>query len=63
MSLKPTEMELDPYILGIYESVMKPYWPNPRTQFHCRICNYKEFKTEQDLEQHNNTPEHKVNIC
>ena len=60
MNLKPTKMELDPYILGIYESVMKKYWPNPRSELYCRVCNYREFKTMKDFEEHKKTPNHIV---
>jgi len=58
-SLKPTELELDVYILGIYESVMKPYWPVPKSTYYCRMCNYLEFSTEGDFRHHNNTNDHK----
>jgi len=60
MELKPVEMELDPYILGVYESVMRDHWPNPSTQYYCRVCNYKEFKDEKELNRHNSSPEHQV---
>ena len=59
-NLKPTEMELDVYILGVYESVMKSYWPLPKSQFYCRVCNYAEFKGESELKRHNLTVDHKV---
>lgn len=62
MNLKPKEMELDPYILGVYESVMKPYWPSPKTTFYCRICNYKEFQTKSDHDEHYESEDHKVFI-
>merc|ERR1719450_1047306 len=58
-NLKSTELELDVYILGIYESVMKPYWPVPQSKYYCRICNYLEFSVEADFRRHNNTNDHK----
>jgi len=58
-NLKPKEMELDVYILGIYESVMKPYWPLPNSKFYCRVCNYAEFNSESELKRHNLTVDHK----
>lgn len=58
-NLKPTEMELDVYILGVYESVMKPYWPLPKSKFYCRVCNYAEFTSESELKRHNLTIDHK----
>ncbi|XP_065655895.1 uncharacterized protein LOC100201447 isoform X2 [Hydra vulgaris] len=59
MKLKATSVDLDSYILGIYESVMRAYWPVPKSKFYCRICNYKEFRTSQDHEAHQKTREHK----
>lgn len=58
MELKPTEMDLDPYILGIYESIMKPYWPSPSSDYYCRICNYIEFSNEEEFNQHVTSKEH-----
>lgn len=54
-------MDLDAYILGIYESIMKPYWPVPKSNFYCRICNYKEFQFQDELDRHNVSREHQVN--
>lgn len=58
-NLKPTEMELDVYILGVYESVMKPYWPLPKSKYYCRVCNYAEFNSESEMKRHNLTVDHK----
>eukprot|EP00111_Clytia_hemisphaerica_P009795 TCONS_00028730-protein len=58
LNLKPTTMELDPYILGVYESVMKEYWPSPKTELYCRVCNYQEFKSMTDFEEHKKMPNH-----
>lgn len=58
MDLKPSTMDLDAYILGIYESIMKPYWPVPKSNFYCRICNYKEFQFQDELDRHNVSREH-----
>ena len=63
MNLKPTKMELDPYILGIYESVMKEYWPNPKSELYCRVCNYQEFKSMTDFEEHKKMPNHIVSFA
>jgi len=58
MNLKPREIDLDAYILGVYESIMKPYWPVPKSAFYCRICNYQEFSVEAEYNRHKNTTQH-----
>jgi len=58
-NLVATELELDVYILGVYESVMKPYWPVPKSTYYCRMCNYLEFSTEADFRHHNSTMDHR----
>ena len=60
MKLTPAKLTLDEYILGIYESIMKPFWPLPKTRFYCRICNYLEFKSSEDYNTHCATDDHKV---
>lgn len=63
MNLKPTEIDLDAYILGVYESIMKPYWAVPKSSYYCRICNYTEFKSEHELTDHKKSREHQVFNC
>lgn len=58
MKLKPTVIDLDAYILGVYESIMKPYWPVPKSNYYCRTCNYTEFRNERELNNHKSTKDH-----
>ena len=60
MKLKPNQIDLNTYVLGVYESIMKPYWPKPKSKFYCRICDYREFETDDDLYDHEQTVEHEV---
>ncbi|XP_057304346.1 uncharacterized protein LOC130641530 isoform X1 [Hydractinia symbiolongicarpus] len=47
------------FITSVFEEVLGKFWPQPKSQFHCRICNYKEFATLHLKEEHITSIKHK----
>lgn len=52
--------DVNMFITSVFEEVLGKFWPQPKSQFHCRICNYKEFTTSHLKEEHITSIKHKV---
>ena len=59
-SLDASTMKLDEFTLAVYERRMMDIWPQPTSQFYCRICNYSEFASHWLLERHLKSARHLV---
>ncbi|XP_057304345.1 uncharacterized protein LOC130641529 [Hydractinia symbiolongicarpus] len=49
---------LENFVLKAYEKQMKSIWPQPKSPYFCRSCNYSEFATNELLERHRKSARH-----
>ncbi|XP_057304354.1 triadin-like isoform X2 [Hydractinia symbiolongicarpus] len=54
------DLSKNDFILSCFEEVMSPHWPQPQSEYHCRICNYEEFATEEALDTHITSAHHVI---
>jgi len=51
------------YVKVALETVMEDYWPQPKSIYYCRLCNYAEFLDDQALRDHQQKQDHILKEC
>lgn len=58
--LDATQLPIDDFVNAVIEHELGEFWPRPESEFYCRPCNYQEFSSQQELDNHNKSDMHKV---
>ena len=61
-SVRHDGQDLSAFILAAYEKRMQSVWPQPKSTFYCRPCNYSEFTSQDLLNRHLQSARHLVSF-
>ena len=59
-SIEISDMDIKTFLLRTLEKRMEDVWPQPKSLYFCRVCNYAEYASQELLDRHLKSARHLV---